>query len=288
MITAASEQTVESVCRHYDDLDDYYRDIWGEHVHHGLWRTGGESPEQACEELIRLIARRAAVAEGSLVCDVGCGYGGTSRFLVKEYGAQMTGFTVSEAQYKYACEHSDAGNPQFFLRNWEVNELADASQDAVVSIECLAHVPDKQKYFDEVARVLKPGGRAAIVAWLADATPRRWEERHLLVPICTEGRLPSMGSADDYRAMIAATGLKLMEYAEMSRQVRKTWWICARRLLGKLVTSSKYRRALFDANNGNRVFAITLFRILAAYYTGAMQYGLFVLEKAADADQESV
>ena len=280
MITPNSEQTVESVGRHYDDLDDYYRDIWGEHVHHGLWTSGKESPEEACEQLIRLVADAAGIGDGSLVCDVGCGYGGTSRFLANIYQAQVTGLTVSQAQFQYASEQTNGdGNPSYLLRNWEENGFDEASFDSVVSIECLAHVPDKQKYFDEVSRVLKPGGRAAILAWLADATPKRWEVRHLLEPICREGRLPGMGSQQEYQQMIEQAGLRLERYEELARKVRKTWWICARRLLGKLCTSPRYMKALFDSNNGNRIFVVTLFRILAAYYSGAMEYGLFVLEK---------
>jgi tocopherol O-methyltransferase len=106
--------------------------------------------------------------------------------------------------------------------------------------------------------------------------------RHLLEPICSEGRLPGMGSADEYRGMIADAGLKLLRYEELGRHVRKTWWICARRLLGRLCTSPRYMKALFDSKQGNRVFALTLFRILTAYHTGAMQYGLFVMEKCAE------
>ena len=70
MITPRQPPTVEAVGRHYDDLDVYYRDIWGEHVHHGLWKSGSESPEQACEQLIRLVAEEAGVGDGSVVCDV--------------------------------------------------------------------------------------------------------------------------------------------------------------------------------------------------------------------------
>ncbi len=280
MITPRQTTTVEAVGRHYDDLDVYYRDIWGEHVHHGLWKTGRETPKEACEQLIRLVADQAGVGEGKVVCDVGCGYGGTARFLADVYKARVTGLTVSEAQFRYAREKTNgSGNPQYLLQNWLTNEFPDASFDAVISIECLAHVPDKPRYFQEIARVLRPGKRAAIYAWLAHPAPRAWEVRHLLEPICSEGRLPSMGSADEYREMIAAAGLKLLRYEELSRNVRKTWWICARRLLGRLCTSPKYVKALFDSSNGNRVFAVTLFRILTAYHTGAMQYGLFVMEK---------
>jgi tocopherol O-methyltransferase len=283
MITPRQPPTVEAVGRHYDDLDVYYRDIWGEHVHHGLWKSGGESPEQACEQLIRLVAEEAGVSDGTVVCDVGCGYGGTARFLARVYKAQVTGLTVSEAQFQYACAQTNgAGNPRYLLQNWLTNAFPDASFDAVISIECLAHVPDKPRYFQEIARVLKPGKRAAIYAWLAHPSPRKWEVRHLLEPICSEGRLPSMGSADEYRQMIADAGLKLLRYEELGRHVRKTWWICARRLLGRLFTSTKYMKALFDSKQGNRVFALTLFRILLAYHTKAMQYGLFVMEKGAD------
>jgi tocopherol O-methyltransferase len=283
MIIPRHVPTVESVGRHYDDLDVYYREIWGEHVHHGLWRTGRESAEDACEQLIRLVADEAQVGEGKIVCDVGCGYGGTARFLANIYKAQVTGVTVSEAQFRYATGKTNGhGNPQYLLQNWLTNPFEDSSFDALVSIECLAHVPDKPKYFQEIARVLKPGRRAAIYAWLADDKPKRWEERHLLEPICSEGRLPSMGSAEEYKQMIADAGLQLVRYEELGRNVRKTWWICARRLMGRLFTTPRYVKALFDRSNGNRVFVITLFRILAAYHTGAMQYGLFVMEKPGD------
>jgi len=38
MIYPDETQTAEEVASHYNDLDQYYRQIWGEHVHHGYWR----------------------------------------------------------------------------------------------------------------------------------------------------------------------------------------------------------------------------------------------------------
>ena len=35
--------TIDGAASHYDDLDQFYREIWGEHVHHGVWFTGKES-----------------------------------------------------------------------------------------------------------------------------------------------------------------------------------------------------------------------------------------------------
>ena len=38
MIIPLESMGLASVADHYDELDDFYREIWGEHVHHGLWR----------------------------------------------------------------------------------------------------------------------------------------------------------------------------------------------------------------------------------------------------------
>ncbi len=280
MIEPNSKTSVADVAGHYDDLDHIYRDVWGEHVHHGLWTTGKESPAQATAELSRLIAREAGIAPGDRVCDVGCGYGGTSRLLVAEFGADVTGLTVSRVQYDYAVAQTlGQDNPRFLVRNWEENQFEPSSFDAVISIECLAHVPDKRKYFEEIHRVLRPGRMAAITAWLSAERPGAWRVRHLLEPICREGRLPSMGSASEYRQLIEAAGLRLAKQVSLSKQVRKTWSVCGRRALAGLVRRREYRRFLLERPTANWVFFVTLWRILLAYRIGAMDYGLFVLEK---------
>ncbi len=83
------------VAAHYDELDGFYREFWGEHVHHGVWITGRETPQEATRRLVSLVAEQAVVRDGSDVCDVGCGYGATARMLVADYGARVTALTIS-------------------------------------------------------------------------------------------------------------------------------------------------------------------------------------------------
>src|SRR5258706_16361251 len=87
MIIPAKEQTSAAVAQHYDDLDPFYRELWGDHVHHGLWTTGLENPAQAVENLIACGARRLELDPGQHVCDVGCGYGATAQWLAERPGA---------------------------------------------------------------------------------------------------------------------------------------------------------------------------------------------------------
>jgi tocopherol O-methyltransferase len=280
MIYPNQAQNAAAVAAHYDDLDIYYRDIWGDHVHHGYWLTGDETPEAAVEALITLVASRLALSPGQRVCDIGCGYGGTAAYLAAHETVDVTGLTISAAQVAQAKQRvPSAGSVQFLQTDWLANDLPDQQFDRAYSIESSEHMPDKQRFFDEAFRTLKSGGKLAICAWLAAETPRPWEIRHLLEPICREGRLPSMGTETDYHALAAQSGFLTASVDDISKQVSKTWSICARRLAAKVFTDSRYIKTLLDKSQPNRIFALTLFRLIAAYRTGAMRYCLLVYDR---------
>src|SRR5258705_11943295 len=98
MIIPAKEQTSAAVAQHYDDLDPFYRELWGDHVHHGLWTTGLENPAQAVANLIACVARRLELDPGQPVRDVGCGYGATAHWLAEHHGVGVTGITPAAGQ----------------------------------------------------------------------------------------------------------------------------------------------------------------------------------------------
>jgi len=269
-------QTSAAVAAHYDRLDVFYRDVWGEHVHHGYWETGRESVEEAVEGLIRLVAARLELAAGQRVVDIGCGYGASARFLAERYGVDVTGVTISAAQLARARPGAGA---RFLLVDWLANGFEDEEFDRAYAIESSEHMPDKERFFGEAFRVLKPGGRLVVCAWLAGDAPAGWEVRHLLEPICREGRLPGMGSEAEYRALGEAAGFKVVAVEDISKRVSRTWGICARRFLGRVFTDGRYIRMLVDGSEADRIFAVTVFRLMAAYRTGAMRYGVLVYEK---------
>lgn len=272
MIRASQAVGSGAVAAHYDDLDSFYREVWGEHVHHGLWVTGRESAEEAVCALSRKVAEVARIGEGSRVCDVGCGYGATARLFERELGASVTGITVSRRQYEEALGLSGA-TPVFVHGDWMANDFSDGSFDAVIAIESTEHMEDKARFFSESFRVLREGGRLVVCAWLeGDASGFR---KGLLERICGEGRMPGMGSAEDYCRWMTETGLGVERCEDVTRNVKRTWTLCATRFAGKVIRDPRYLRFLVDRGQPNRIFALTLFRILAAFGTGAMRYGVF-------------
>jgi tocopherol O-methyltransferase len=280
MIIPRTPQTSCDVADHYDELDRVYRRIWGEHVHHGYWGRGNESPVEAVVALVDLVAERLGATKDQSVCDIGCGYGATAARLAEQRQWHVTGVTLSARQAEYAKTRPDPERRlDFFLRDWLDNGFPDARFDHAYAIESSEHMPDKGRFFAEAFRTLRPGGRLVICAWLARTGSSRWEVEHLLEPICREGRLPGMGTREDYELLAHDAGFELLGFDDISREVRKTWSICARRLIGAALTDRATLSLLASPRTRYRSFALSLPRLIWSYRTGAMRYGLFVLRR---------
>ncbi|SFS17556.1 tocopherol O-methyltransferase [Agrococcus baldri] len=283
MIEPNAPQDAGAVADHYDELDLIYRRVWGEHVHHGLWTTGRETPAEAVEALVDTVGERLRLQPGQACVDIGCGYGGTARRLAATRGVRVSGVTLSAEQVRHAATQP-APDVEIRQRDWLDSGLPGASADAAWAIESSEHMVDKPAFFAEAHRVLAPGGRFVVCAWLAETGAGGWKVRHLLEPICREGRLPSMGTREEYAALAEDAGFEIAGYEDVSQRVARTWTVCARRLARALVVDRETRRIALAARN--RIFALSFPRLILAYRTGAMRYGIFTLVKPEPAEQD--
>lgn len=280
MIVPGKAFTAADVAHHYDELDPVYRRFWGDQLHHGYWRTGHESDREAVEALVELVAERLEPKPGMKICDIGCGYGASAEQIAARHDVAVTGFTLSEAQARVArLRKPAAGALSFVVGDWLANGLADGSFDGAYAIESSEHMVDKRRFFSEAWRVLRPGGRLIVCAWLAGESPSQWQVRHLLEPICREGRLPGMGSGSEYERMAAAAGFEMLQFEDISAKVRRTWTICARRAVAALTSDRAFRNFAFSRSTDNRDFLFSLPRLIVAMRLGAMRYGIFTWRK---------
>ena len=186
-----------SVAKAYDNWtnDALLERLWGEHIHLGHY---GEPPgrcdfRRAKSEFVHQLVRWSGLDRlppGARILDVGCGIGGSARILAATYGFEVLGISISPAQIARAQALTPpelAERCHFAVMDALDLELADASFDAVWSVEACPHMADKQRYADELLRVLKPGGLLAVADWnrrdaSAGAMGRRerWVMRQLL------------------------------------------------------------------------------------------------------------
>ena len=272
--------TIDGAASHYDDLDQFYREIWGEHVHHGVWFTGKESDTEAAENLVKMVAELGQTGVDTDVCDIGCGYGATAKILAERYGANVTGMTISAVQLAYAQKHNSvSGKTHFMLRDWYENQLPDNRFDVVQTVESLEHMPDLPTFFRECYRVMKPGGRLVAAAWMSCENPDPFAKRYFIDTITRETEIAGVRPESEFRAATEAAGFTNYQFKDYAPQVKRTWPLCAMRAVKGILTKSHYRRFLFSSKNPNRIFALTLFRIWLAYELGIQRYGVFSAEK---------
>ncbi|HYT91442.1 MAG TPA: methyltransferase domain-containing protein [Gemmataceae bacterium] len=152
---------------------------FGRHVHWGCWADPRAADgtvadfAAAAERLALWVARAANVAAGQRVLDVGCGFGGTLAALAERCrGLTLCGLNIDRRQLHRARQLLP---PDTALVAGDACRLpfADASFDAVLCVEAIFHFPERQRFFQEARRVLRPRGWLA----LSDFVPR------LVVPL---------------------------------------------------------------------------------------------------------
>lgn len=278
MIESAVHETPETVASHYDDLDAFYREIWGLHVHHGFWETGKESSSEATDALIDHLMKDVDPFELKRVCDIGCGYGETARYLSGKYKVRVTGLSVSEKQVSFARSLGKDFRIELLHRDWMDNQLPSEFYDLAIAIESSEHMPDLGRFFREAYRVIRPGGKLKVCAWLSKKNPEHWETDFLLKPICTEGRL-HLGNVDEYKSHLMDAGFQNFAYEDITENVKKTWSICIGRCAKKFLTDAKYLSFILKDPGKNKKFLLSLLRIKLAYEMRSMNYGIFTAIK---------
>jgi arsenite methyltransferase len=126
----------------------------------------GESYHPGGLALTRRLADRLDLRPGRPVLDVAAGRGATALLLAREYGVEVTGIDLSDANVALASGAAQAtglaDRVRFEVGDAERLPIADAAFEAVVCECAFCTFPDKPTAATELARVLCPGGRLGI------------------------------------------------------------------------------------------------------------------------------
>jgi phosphoethanolamine N-methyltransferase len=207
---------MEEEIEYNEEFISFLEVIWGE----GYLSPGGPGEVARILEGIDLT--------GLKVLDIGCGTGGVALSLAEDYGAgQVVGLDVEAPVLNIARQRAEdsglTGCVEFVKVDPGPLPFEDDSFDFVFSKDAMIHIPDKERLFADVMRILRPGGRFAASDWLAshDGEPSEIMKKYLV----TEGLDFGMASPDRYQAALEAAGFEEVRlvnrnewYAKVARQ----------------------------------------------------------------------
>lgn len=143
---------------HYDLGNDFYAQWLGRTMAYSSARFGSGAESLDAGQEAKMATMAARVRGAPRVLEIGCGWGAMAAHL-HAAGAEVTAISLSDAQLDHARRHF----PGVAFRKQDYRDV-DGRFDGIVSVEMVEAVGRAYwpAYFDTIARVLVPGGRAAI------------------------------------------------------------------------------------------------------------------------------
>ena len=285
-------ESTASVAEAYDRWtdDQLLERLWGDHVHLGHYGSPPRARDfrAAKADFVHELVRWSGLDQlppGSTVLDVGCGIGGSARILARDYGLNLLGISISPGQIQRAQQLTPEGlSCRFAVMNALDLQLENASFDAVWSVEAGPHMPDKQRYADELLRVLKPGGLLAMADWNRrdpEVKPLNRKERWVMHQLLVQWAHPEFASIPGFRRNLEQSRWSsgsLVETADWSRETLPSW-------IESILEGVRRPRAVLGLGPKAVLMGLrespTLLLMHWGFAAGMMQFGVFRTRKPA-------
>lgn len=203
--------------------------VWDANLHFGYWSSAEDdsSLPEATDRLTDMMIQRIRAPRGGRLLDVGCGLGKPACRLARATGASVTGISIDSAQVDEAnaraAEEGLAGRVRFEQADAMDLPYPDDSFDGAWALESILHMPDRERVFRQIARVLRPGGRLVLTDLFVRA-PLDEESGGAVRTFLEVGGLnPAVHTIEEYVAMLRGAGMRCAEFVDITSETLRNY-----------------------------------------------------------------
>jgi cyclopropane fatty-acyl-phospholipid synthase-like methyltransferase len=225
----SSTELQADAAKHYDDCYNDYLVAWCNRdnlaLHYGYWDDAKPYDQhQALLNKNQVLYDKAGIQASDKVLDAGCGIGGSTIWMAKQHGNQVTGITISAKQAAYARQHAKrhgvAELVDFQVADFCATPFPDASFDVVWALESSCHALKKGDFLREAWRVLRPGGRVVVCDGFVlqrQFNAQQWQA----VVTCLNGwAVPNLCARDEFTGLLELQGFQAITCHDITAETR--------------------------------------------------------------------
>jgi SAM-dependent methyltransferase len=168
------------------------------------------------------LAGRGALRPGLRVLDIGCGLGGSARYLAAEQGCQVTGIDLTEEYVDVAKDLAKRVGLSDRTRFQQANALAlpfaDGSFDVAWTQHVQMNIADKAGFYREIGRVTTPGGRFLF----HDIFAGNGEPLHFPGPWAEDASISFLATPSQVKTLLADSGFVVRDWVDTT-EPSLTW-----------------------------------------------------------------
>ncbi|MEO6409131.1 MAG: methyltransferase domain-containing protein [Burkholderiaceae bacterium] len=231
---------MEEVIRYYEETWNDYRSMWSDRhsqaLHFGYYDDTARTHVRALLNTNRVLSDLAQVRPGTVVLDAGCGVGGSTCWLAEYRDARCVGISPVVRQVRQAralaVARGVSEKVQFVCTDYTRASFADRTFDVVWALESVCHAAQKESFYREAARLLKPGGRLVIAEYMRISRPAEPAEESLLREWFKGWSMPDLDTRDEHHRHAEDAGFAHVAVRDFTPVVIKS----LRRLHGLALT----------------------------------------------------
>ncbi len=156
--------------RYYDLSEIHYRVFWNldksSSLHYGYWDAATKNFHEALLNINAILSKKININKEDIVLDAGCGIGGSSVWLAKNIGCNVTGISLSNKQVNTANQRATKNEVEnlatFYQKDFTQTGFTNESFSVVWAIESVCHAQDKSQFINEAFRLLNKSGRLVL------------------------------------------------------------------------------------------------------------------------------
>jgi cyclopropane fatty-acyl-phospholipid synthase-like methyltransferase len=276
--------TNKDIENYYDQTEVHYRMHWkleeGMGLHYGIWDENTKNLAEAVLNSNYRLMVLGGIKPTDMVLDAGCGIGGSSVYLAKNLGCNVRGITLSEKQVKTATElaaKKGVGDKvQFSQQDYTKTNFADNTFDIAWCIESMETATDKTLFFNEMRRILKPGGKILVADIFKPQGYDMSKEKDMQVML-NGWAMSDILSIDELHATAEKSSFKVTGLVDVSKNVLKS---VNRMYFASIIgaVGTKAYNMIYNASHFSKIHYKTGFAQKKAYHQNKWGYYLVAIE----------